>query len=247
MHGTPSRVTPSGVDIGGSWMEYCVQSWRQQSSRIISVSEVAPADSRIQWVQTAARPAIADMIAAIPEETQAPAILCNADIAIGELLTQLRAQLDPSTLYLANRFEVQVSAANPQAIEVQSVYQLGFDLFVLPAEFVRFAREHQSLVRDFRIGEPWWDYALPLVALAAGFPVKRLPLNQPVALHYSHATRYQHATWLNGGANFFAAIGALAGEGSSRDIQLLHDILAIEGPTEAGLNAASGLVCSRLS
>ncbi|HEY0748459.1 MAG TPA: FkbM family methyltransferase, partial [Steroidobacteraceae bacterium] len=244
MHGKPSRVTPSGAEIGEGWLRHCVQTWQQQSNRIISVSEVSPNDMRVQWVPSADRPAIADLLAAIPHDNDRPTILCNADIAIGDLLTQLRQQLDPRTLYLANRFEVQVSTTNPQAIEVQSVYQLGFDLFVLPAEFVRFAHKSLPIGPEFRIGEPWWDYLLPLVALSAGFPVKRLPLNQPVALHYVHATKYHRDTWLSRGADFFAAIASLTRSAASRDIQLLHDLLALEGSTEKVLNMASSLVCS---
>jgi FkbM family methyltransferase len=245
MHGAPVRVTPSGLDIGLGWLKRCVQSWQEQSQHIISVSETSPADQHVRWVETQARPAIADLLAAVPDTSNEPAILCNADILLSEALMRLRSRLDVSTFYFAHRIEVEVGAATPQAMEIKGYYEWGFDLFVLPPAFARLAREFPPFANEFYIGEPWWDYLLPLVAAAAGFPVKRLPINEGFALHYRHPTRYQQATWLKRGEQFMAAVAALT-HTSARDIDLLHDLNALEGPLEPRLLAASKLVCSRL-
>lgn len=247
LHGVPPRIAPSGADLGEAWLQYCMRSWWRQSNRVMSVSETKPSDARIEWIRTPDRPAIADLLAAAPDDGDHPVILCNADIAIVDTLSEIGGQLDPAALYLANRFDVEASDANAQAVEIKSVYQLGFDLFILPPQFLRFIRESQPISREFRIGEPWWDYLLPLVALSAGFPVRRLPLGRPVALHYLHPTKYQPSVWLSRGADFFKAIARLQNNAQFRDIQLINDLLALEGPTESGLNAATGLVLSRLS
>jgi FkbM family methyltransferase len=246
MHGVPSRTDPSGEELGGEWVDLCVESWLQLSDSIISVSEAAPPDPRVRWIRMDERPSVADLFAAMPLKEGEHTILCNADIVVAHDLKRLAARFDPATVYLAHRMEVEFNAANPQLLDSKAIYGLGFDLFLLPPEFVRFVRDSGVLPPEFRVGQPWWDYLVPLAALAGGFPVKRLPRNQSLALHYEHPTRFERDTWLKLGETFLSAVAALKSEFPSRGCDLLDEIAALPGPLRTRLDTAAGIVCSRL-
>ena len=246
MHGTPSRVAPSGEEYGRDWLDLCVQSWLELSDCIVSVSESAPLDPRVRWIQTNGRPSIADLFAAMPQEEGAHTVLCNADIVVAEDLKRLCGQFDPAAVYMAHRVEVELNNTNPELLDAKSIYRFGFDLFLLPPEFVRFVCDSRAFPPEFHVGEPWWDYLLALLALAAGFPVKRLPLDQELALHYSHPIGWDRARWLKLGEAFFTALATLKAEFSFRACDLFDDIAELSGPLETRLHAVSQMVSSRL-
>jgi hypothetical protein len=192
------------------------------------------------------RPSIADLFAAMPQEDGAHTVLCNADILVAEDLKRLCGQLDPAAVYMAHRLEVELNEAKPQLLEAKSIYQYGFDLFLLPPEFVRFVCDSRAFPPEFHVGEPWWDYLLPLMALAAGYPVKRLPPDEQLALHYSHPSGWDRARWLKLGEAFFAALATLKTDFSFRACDLFDDIAGVSGPLETRLRAVSQMVTSRL-
>ena len=248
MNGVPARTGPDGRDCGERWLGLCVASWNQVSARVVSVSESAPYSASVEWMPRTSRPSIIEMFDAMHGGNAADhAILCNADIqVVADNLETLRQSLDPQTVYLAQREEVEFSSADADSLVPRSIYQLGFDLFIMPAEFVRFVATSKALPVVFRVGEPWWDYLLPLVALAAGFPVKRLPIRTMVARHYVHAARYDKAMWLERGQQFLAAIAAMNSRPDCRAAALFDEISALGGPAKDVLHAASRLVCNGL-
>ena len=244
MNGVPSRKDLSGEEIGREWLDLCIESWLQISESTISVSETAPPDSRVLWIETNARPPVADLFATMPDG--AHTVLCNADIVVAEDLKTVAPRLDPAAVYCVHRVEVEFNGANPDLLDRKAIHGLGFDLFLLPPEFVQFVREFRALPREFRVGEPWWDYLLPLVALAAGFPVKRLPYSPTLAMHHRHPTRFDSETWLKRGEAFLTTVSALARDFPSRRCDMLDEIAALSGPLNERLDAASGIVCARL-
>jgi hypothetical protein len=244
MNGVPSRKDVSGEEIGQEWLDLCIESWLQISESAISVSESAPPDARVLWIETSARPPIADLFATMPDG--AHTVLCNADIVVADDLKTVVTHLDPAAVYCAHRVEVEFNSANPELLDRKAVYRLGFDLFVLPPEFVQFVREFRALPREFHVGEPWWDYLLPLAALAAGFPVKRLPYSPTIAMHHRHPIRFDKETWLKRGEAFLTTVSALARDFPSRRCDMLDEIAALSGPLKERLDAASGIVCARL-
>ena len=247
LHGKPSRIGPSGEQVGEEWFERCVQSWRQHTSRIVSVSDTAPLHSDIQWVKVEARPSIAEIFAVMNKEPDIHAILCNGDILLTRSLAQLRDQLDPAVVYLANRVNVELNTGNPATLDLKAVHGGGFDAFILPSEFIGFVTKTSAIPPAFRIGEPWWDYVLPIVALAGGFPVKRLPVNQPVALHYQHPSQFDAATWSRLGEEFLATVGSLARLSTAHARGFLDEILRIDGPAAEKLPRIAQLVITGLS
>jgi hypothetical protein len=244
MNGVPSRKDVSGEEIGQEWLDLCIESWLQISESTISVSESAPPDPRVLWIETTARPPVADLFATMPDG--AHTVLCNADIVVAEDLKTVAPRLDPAAVYCVHRIEVEFNSANPDLLDRKSIYGLGFDLFVFPPEFVQFIRELRALPREFHVGEPWWDYLLPLVALAGGFPVKRLPYSPTIAMHHRHPTRFDREIWLSRGEAFLTTVSALARDFPSRRSDMLDEIAALSGPLKERLDAASGIVCARL-
>lgn len=65
-----------------------------------------------------------------------------------------------------------------------SMYHAGFDFFFFDRKLLELYP-----AEEFCIGQPWWDYWLPLMALNRGVPVKRLMT--PVAFHLKHPVQWQ--------------------------------------------------------
>lgn len=247
MHGVPARTGPDGRDCGRQWLDLCVQSWRGVSPNIVSLSEVEPLDPRVQWQRSSSRPSLAELFAAMDCSNATHTLLCNADIQIvADKFEAVRLTLDPHAVYLSQREDVKFGTASADSLVVKSTYLLGFDLFILPADFVRHVVECQALPVEFRVGEPWWDYLVPLVALAAGFPVKRLPPADVVARHYAHPARYHQSTWIERGQQFLATLANLAAQPDCRATALFDEIAALPGDPKDKLHAASRLICASL-
>ena len=244
MNGVPSRKDVSGEEFGQEWLDLCVESWLQIAESAISVSESPPPDSRVRWVQTATRPPVAELFAAMSND--AHTVLCNADIMVADELKTVARRLDPAAVYCAHRLDVEFNSANPEFLDRKAIYGLGFDLFLLPPEFVRFVRELRAIPREFRVGEPWWDYLMPVIALAGGFPVKRLPSSPTIAMHHCHKTQFDGEIWLKLGLAFLSTVASLARDFPSRRCDILDEIAALSGPLQQRLDAASGIVCARL-
>jgi len=173
-------------------------------------------------------------------------VLCNADILVGEDLNRIANELHPSTVYWNNRAKVETHADDPKLFGIPSTPHLRFDLFLLPSEFVRLVRESRAFPSEFHIGEPWWDHLLPLIALAGGFPVKRLPLGQTLVLSCGGPQNYSFGDWSNLGHAFLGAVGRLAAEFPARACDLLVDIPMLSGPLDKKLTAASEMIYGRL-
>lgn len=192
--GTLERRQPDGSDLGPAWLQACMQSWRHFGSRVVSVAERAPPEG-LEWARTQARPSIAQMLAAVPVPHGSHLLLTNADIVLMDPLRDLIGTLEPDAVYYGNRIDVEREGGASGGLAVRGVYPLGFDYFLLPAAFIRVLIDEQLLPEQLRIGEPWWDYTLPLLAVARGFAMKKLSSASPLALHYLHATRYSLDLW----------------------------------------------------
>jgi glycosyltransferase involved in cell wall biosynthesis len=64
----------------------------------------------------------------------------------------------------------------------------GFDYFFFDRDFIKYYPP-----REFCIGLPWWDYWLPLIAILAKLPVKKV--TNPICYHIIHPTNYSLPTW----------------------------------------------------
>ena len=69
------------------------------------------------------------------------------------------------------------------------MYHKGFDYFFFDRKLLDLFPQE-----EFCIGQPWWDFWLPVVPLGVGLPVKRLMT--PVAYHVKHAINWNPQVWI---------------------------------------------------
>jgi len=81
-------------------------------------------------------------------------------------------------LVFGSRIDVD-SLANLQG----KMYHMGFDFFFFDRKLLDIYPPE-----EFCIGQPWWDYWMPIVALGKSIPVKRLMT--PIAFHLNHAINW---------------------------------------------------------
>lgn len=243
--GMLERRLPDGTDLGPVWLQMCVDTWQRAGSPVFSVSE-RPPPSAIQWVQTETRPSITRMLAAVAPEPGSHLLLVNADIVFVPPFFELLKQLDPAGVYYGNKVDVERAAQRQTGLEPKGIYTFGFDYFLLPADFIKMVVEEHLMPEEFQIGEPWWDYALPLLAIARGFPLKRLPWQKPLALHYVHPARYSHEVWLRNGQFFEQLCERLLRDPGCYATGLLTDIVVDSGDLEPRLQRIANIICQAL-
>jgi FkbM family methyltransferase len=243
--GTLERRLPDGSDLGPAWFQMCLEAWQRTGSAVTSVAERSP-PAGIEWVQTQTRPSVAEMLAARTLEPGSHLLLVNADIVFATAFFNLLGQLDPEGVYYGNRLEVERDAQSQSGLQAKGIYAHGFDYFLLPAAFAKSIVDEHLLPAELRIGEPWWDYALPLLAIARGFPLKRLPWNTPLALHYLHPARYSQDVWLRNGQLFIQLAESLLRDPQCYATGLLTEILADSGDLETRLRRIAGIICHSL-
>ena len=220
------RMTRDGIDLGARWQHLCLTSFLQTGARVISVSEVAPPLAEIAWHQTPAKPKLVEVLAAIESTTTGHAILVNGDISLTPALKAQLPRLDPAVFYYGNRTEVEADASDPPQFLPTSPYEYGFDYFFMPPNFIRAVNRLGEFPDSFRVGEPWWDYVLPLLALSLGYPTKRLGADPPLALHCSHKARYSATNWIEHGVRFVEFLNAVEATSPTRLGSLLREIAA---------------------
>lgn len=119
------------------------------------------------------------------------AILTNSDIELRDPNKHLHKYLDGVTI--GNR-------EDHDGHYIGKRYLHGFDLFILPRDFLL------SLPRSmFVIGQTWWDYWLPYVAIQQGRKMRCV--SEPLIWHRIHEQQHsisewqrmtEHFTWLTG-------------------------------------------------
>jgi FkbM family methyltransferase len=241
--GSLERRRSDGKEIGGDWLAFCAQSWLQFGTRVVSVAE-SPPPPGIEWLRTALRPTIRELLAAVPVGTSQHLLVTNADIGFGGDFHALLPKLDRSAVYYGHRLDVEFDAAQPERVVIKGAFPWGFDYVFVPAPLLQLIADEQLLPEEFRIGEPWWDYVVPLVAAARGFVLKRLPANAG-AVHLPHTAQYSKDRWLRNGQHFLGLFERLRAEEGSFGAGLLQ-LPADAGDLEARLQAMSRFICELL-
>lgn len=243
----PEQTVPEETNLNARWLNDCWKSWQSLCPCVISVSESPPLREGVQWVKTESKPMISEMVAAShPLETDQHLLLTNADILFTSRLIELLPQLDPESIYYGHRLDVEQEPDGSGKLREMGAYQFGFDYFLLPADFLRIIQTERLLPVDFRIGDPWWDYLLPILALSLGFPLKKLPSTPPIALHHVHSQRYANELWLGNGKKFIEFIERLMHEPRCNAITLLSEMASQHGNLEQRLHQISHLACHGL-
>ena len=208
--GVIQRQRSDGTDVGAAWQGDCIRSWSNIAPKVVSVSENPPPAETIIWSKCATKPSIAELFRRAEESPAGHVILTNADIFLTDSLKAALPQLAPEALYYGNRHEVHVDEATaPGTMKTTGYYPRGFDVFLLPPAFVHAVNKAKLLPETFLIGEPWWDYLVPLLGFATGFPCKKLSAKTLFALHYSHEERFANELWVSNGERFLDCVRGL--------------------------------------
>jgi FkbM family methyltransferase len=244
--GSERRLNERGADLGPEWHRACRQASRALTQTVISVSESPPPDEEITWVQSAGKPAVVELLRAGVERTSGHLLIANADILFNQPFRNLLGELSRDAVYYGRRHDVRENAAGVGPLRVGQPYVWGFDYFLMPGEFARAVVSEALLPSEFRIGEPWWDYLMPVLGHALGFPVKRIGPQRALALHYVHEQRFTQQVWLENGNRFLACLRDLQQRGAPFAQGLLAELLA-DPADPPDLQRLANLICHRLA
>ena len=195
----------AGIDreeVGAEWQSIACTSWRALGCEVISVSERAPAVGGVAWHQTAERPTINEMLRFVANKGFRSTVLVNSDICLSPGFSAFVRRLDPDVLYYGCRTEVQLSRKGSPEAQIAGVYPYGYDFFVVPLSMAATAMGEIRIPDSYAIGLPWWDYCLPILGMAQGVPIKRLPNEAMLAFHHVHPRKFSLDSWRSYGAQF---------------------------------------------
>ena len=241
--GSTNRTNLQGFDIGESWFQACRRSWRKLGAPVLSVSESAPADPEITWVQTAKRPSVLEILREARDRTDGHVLLLNSDIMLTDSLVSALPTLSGDVVYYGRRHDVREDPQQQGTVKVIGAYRLGFDVFILPREFLDCLLSESGLLDDrFLIGQPWWDYILPVAAHALGFPVKKFGPRHVFALHYPHEDKFSRQKWAENGRRFVSLVKKSREEGGGFARGILDELLE----SSANLDKLSAKICAMI-
>jgi hypothetical protein len=223
--GPMQRIRFDGADVGPWWANLCINSWVFVGGNALSVSEAPSPSDAVTWSQCATKPPISELFRRMQDIGGTHVLLTNADVCLTEKMKGTLPTLAPGVMYYGNRHEVQLNPDNSGGLVTAGYFAGGFDYFLLPREFVQVVNELHLIPDAFLVGEPWWDYVVPVLALATGFPCKKLPANTMYALHYSHSERSTKEQWRQNGQLFDQYVRGIYQNKSSYAREVLAHIL----------------------
>lgn len=200
--GTLKRQDTQGNEIGADWLQACIQSWAQTAPTLVSISETEPPDERILWDITTEKPYISEVIARLQPHASRHFLLTNADILLTDALRNNLATLDPDVMYYGHRYDVEVEPDANATFRGRDYWRWGYDVFLLPPALIASIQRDNAIPAFLRYGEPWWDYCLPILAMAKGFPIKNIKTPAPISLHLFHEQKYSQQLWVEHGERF---------------------------------------------
>jgi hypothetical protein len=182
------------AEFGPAWQAACIQSWKDSGFRIVTLNRadeinrihsLAPDVEFFEIPKNRSRPLIADFLAAAADSDAEIAGIVNADcllidqkILIGHLVDKLDG------LAMAERLNLDRTTLRPTG---QTCF--GFDAFFFTKAAVSAVKSNAN----WRIGDNWWDYWLPLAFYFAGYEPKTLP--SPMLMHLDHASAWDWQAW----------------------------------------------------
>lgn len=239
------RPDEFGRDWGSNWFNSCSSSWRRFAPNVLSISEVPTQLEGIRWLETKNKPRMIEFLQLAEASSQEQVILTNADVLLSDSLKDALSILDPDVFYYGNRLDVKVDINDAQNLAPIEYFLWGFDFFILPKACLARINKEKLIPAHLRIGEPWWDYALPLLVMHIGHPAKKLVLDPPAALHFHHentSTKW----WVDQGVQFLKWCNTLKSTGKSPIAGLLNELepLIVKSRTnpEKQLQEASKLI-----
>jgi FkbM family methyltransferase len=239
------RIEREGLDledVGEQWQSLACASWSALGCEVISVSEHPPAVPGLEWHQTESRPTINEILRFVAGKGYRSTVLVNSDICLSRDFSTFVRCLDPDVLYYGCRTEVQLLRKGSSEARIGEVYPYGYDFFVVPLRMAETALGEMRVPDGYAIGLPWWDYCLPILGMAQGVPIKRLPNEARLAFHHVHPRKFTLDSWRCNGARFIQWTRWL----SEKTGYPLADLLGTVDVGEGALDADLQKVCDRI-
>lgn len=195
----PAKITRmvQGDDYGAAYQRACIQSWQAIASHIVSVNAKEEIEEleRFQYPVSylpalGARPAINELLRAAAHSSTELVAIANADcffLGYPEFVKRILAHARAGALMLER------ANIEPETLMPSGRTCFGFDCFF----FTRDMAAKLSVDDDLCIGQPWWDYWLPLEFMSVGG--KLLRPQSPVAFHLDHQQGWSNASYLHFG------------------------------------------------
>ena len=126
--------------------------------------------------------ALRDGIARAAGPTAERIVFTNSDIKVRGIDDVAALVTAPADLTFASRSDVRPDGTDA------GLYTDGFDVFA-------FSRDSLGVLErdDLRLGMPWWDYMVPVLAILAGHTVRRL--DDAVFPHVTHSQRWSEVAY----------------------------------------------------
>jgi hypothetical protein len=237
----PSRLSRpvQGRDFGPAWQVACIQSWKAAGFRIISLNapeEIAALrsfDPSVEFSEVASgsiRPRINEFFAAIAASGAKSAGIINADCLLIDQGYASRIANHRGVLTIVERFNIDQNTLRPTGHT-----SFGFDAFFFATE----ALQAIDWNANWRIGDNWWDYWLPLEFYFAGFEPRTL--SGPRLVHLDHHRAWDWQLWETHFFRFFEFLKAH--ESSLRDEDLEAAMKAVPTiPQTADIHKLGGRI-----
>ncbi len=204
----PPRTNRSvaGIDYSSSYQSACVNSWRAAGLGIQSINP----RSEIEKLQASGisvtyilsehdRPSINEFLqASLRAPTEIVAII-NADCIMLNVPDLIQNVLSAAAHGLVMAERVNISNVN---LQPTSQTCLGFDAFFFNKKIVAAIDIDDRL----KVGQPWWDYWLPVEFALQDVELFRLPA--PLIFHLDHEQGWSQERWLDSGINLLNRLGA---------------------------------------
>jgi hypothetical protein len=181
-----------GRDYGVAWQTACIQSWKASGFHVLSLNTAAEINELRSRVPVdfleipveRKRPMISDFLDAARDSGCTAAGIINADCLIVNQNALINHIAQINGVVVAERINLSQTSLHPTG---QTCY--GFDALFFST------KASAEIPRDERwhIGDPWWDYWLPLAFHVAGFELNTWPA--PMMMHFDHERIWDLKDW----------------------------------------------------
>jgi hypothetical protein len=194
-----------GQEVGRTYQEKCIASWRNAGFHIITVNTRKEANAiresqlqvEIRTIDGDELPSVRDLVAEAAMTDTRLAGIINSDCIIIPYhgLTDRLAANVSGKLLICQRMDVDGRLLLDERIDIDSYHNIpligvsaGFDAFFFNPTETR-TKLLPKIDRRFKIGKLYWDYWFPCLASASGLDVRRLVMPMLVHMAHEHKSR----------------------------------------------------------
>lgn len=195
----PSRLKRhrGQIEVGQVYLLECLTSWKAAGFHVVSLNpkeEVEELEGlglpiEIRSLDYTGLPLVSDLVRTTEDASNELCGIINSDCAIISLPSLLDRLTEQTTnrLLIAERLDIDCRRGKPFPAACG-----GYDGFFFRPKTIDWAT-HFGQSHSFRVGDPWWDYWFPCLAIASGHNVGRVAL--PILTHLDHPRRWDMTKW----------------------------------------------------